>query len=584
MSNGLLQQCFISRDVTLLKRVLKTSDEKNFYQKIIYLINQEVFNTKEKPVDRTVIINYLISVFYDEVHNTKNMMLIESLLNEYMIQLNQKLVEYSHEEINEEYYVIKHTKKKIKSLLKIINDYIKTNKTEFEYNLIWFLINDIESFDYLEYLISKNPKILNQHNLEGTIFNNFLNLYYQTIIHYNKNNRDDKIEFYDKILTLFLTSQELENNNIKFDEIIVQIVIEINNPKISEEQKQRLIQLKNKFLRTIKFPPILKSSIETLPKPWQVGTRLDLRKYETISIDDNVINDRGIPILFDDAFTLFKNGNGYMLYVHCPDVPSYLCGESQMKKEAYKKIFSMRKNCEYISLFDDKFCRKNLSLEPNVDRFAISFALEISSNGTIDSIDFFETIIRNKRSFCNKEASSIIDYRCYDPYQPLLLECVNLCELISKHQKITGNQISETFTNLVGKYTAQYFYDNNIPTIYRNCIPLKKTVNEEQRLMLKDYASKEISEEYGSSLIKRTDHSYRAFFDINNYGHCILKYMAYTEPTNPIRSYISTTILEGIKTMVINRDRKSQSDDQYQRKYMEIANQANAIEAVYLKK
>lgn len=586
MDKELLYRLINTHDLGLVKKAFKVTDDNSFYLEIFSLIDDEVLNSEERPKKRTKFINQLLIIFYDSLHDhKKDLNLIYSLVEEYITKLKNQKNAYLNDDIDETYYVLKHAIKKLNSLKELTADYLVTNNPNYEYDLLWYLINDVESYEYLEFLVIKNPNIIMEKQDDQTIFISFLKLYYNTICNFSIEDRENKLDFYNQTLTLFLANPNLKFDDAGFDDVLFKVMKDIDSGNFSNGQMQDLRKFKNGFLRVIQSPLILSpKGVEEYHKPWQVGTRLDLRKHETISIDDVLINDSGGTIILDDAYTLFKNEGGYMLYIHFADVPSHLRDEQDLIDQAKQKIFTLRNSCELERLFPDYFSRKYLSLEPNKERYAVSLALEINSRGVIDSINFYETIIQNKRAYRCNEIDSILDCRTYDNSRPLLEEYAIVYELLGKTKDKKIHNIPSVFNSLAGKLTAEYCVSYDLPMIFRNCVPLAKLTNEEQRQKVNDYIEEKINADYLEHFLDQTNGSCRSFYDTTNYGHHKLRCSAYADVSSPIRNFVSAEILRMVKEMIIKGRKSNEVVADYCREFAEIAAQANAVEAMYTKK
>ncbi|NLA32681.1 MAG: RNB domain-containing ribonuclease [Mollicutes bacterium] len=326
-----------------------------------------------------------------------------------------------------------------------------------------------------------------------------------------------------------------------------------------------------------------KPSVPEYKKPVQVAMRLDLRKSETISIDSTVIKENGNQIIFDDAFTLFKNGNGYMLYLHFADAPCYVFPNETLNEDLKNRLFSLHNGYDYIPLFNDDFAHNYLSLKPNIDRFAITIACEISSSGNIEGINFYESIIRNKKAFTSDEVNNIL---LGEPsnYTGLIEEYAKLLNLMTDKKDNIGQLIPDYFNVLAGILTAEYFKENDLPFIYRNCVPLKKVTKEEQKKMFNDFVSRRIGESYLDGIKEEVNHLVRVYYDVVNAGHSGLNVKAYGEVSKPLRNYVAISTLNGIKKMIIKRAINQKLIEEFYKEYQDLAVRANAIESVLQKR
>lgn len=130
----------------------------------------------------------------------------------------------------------------------------------------------------------------------------------------------------------------------------------------------------------VEFPKEVYEQIESIENEIdqeEAKTRTDLRNETIVTIDGDDAKD------LDDAISLrrLKNGN-YYLGVHIADVSYYVEEGSELDKEALARGTSIYLVDRVIPMLPHKLSNGICSLNPHVDRFAISCFMEITSRGS----------------------------------------------------------------------------------------------------------------------------------------------------------------------------------------------------------
>jgi len=159
--------------------------------------------------------------------------------------------------------------------------------------------------------------------------------------------------------------------------------------------------------------------------------RLDCTSNMIFSIDGAKTKDR------DDAIELevLPNGN-YKLGVHIADVSHYVKPGSHLWEEAMEKG-----NSTYIAdsvepMLPRKLSNGICSLNPDVERLALSCIMELDPDGNVITFDFVDTIIKSRKAMTYEEVNQILeDGEMVPGYEPFVENLQLMQELARKLEK-----------------------------------------------------------------------------------------------------------------------------------------------------
>ena len=163
------------------------------------------------------------------------------------------------------------------------------------------------------------------------------------------------------------------------------------------------------------FPP------EVLAEAKEIGTmtvsqkeaerRLDLRDNIIFTIDGADTKD------IDDAVSLERTENGYLLGVHIADVSHYVKPGSALDEDAMRRGTSVYYADKVIPMLPKELSNGICSLNPHEDRLAFSCIAKLDEKGKIISFKFSKTVIRSRVKGVYSEINKILD--CHDSGEPI---------------------------------------------------------------------------------------------------------------------------------------------------------------------
>lgn len=117
--------------------------------------------------------------------------------------------------------------------------------------------------------------------------------------------------------------------------------------------------------------------------------RRDLRDLQTVTIDGEKARD------FDDAISIQKTRRGYMLFVHIADVAAYIKEGTYLDHEAYQRGTSVYFPDRVLPMFPPEISNGICSLNPGVDRLAMTVEMEIDTTGDVLRYDIYNSVIQS---------------------------------------------------------------------------------------------------------------------------------------------------------------------------------------------
>lgn len=178
------------------------------------------------------------------------------------------------------------------------------------------------------------------------------------------------------------------------------------------------------------------SQIPTEVKESDIEGRVDLRDKMIFTIDDITCKD------MDDAISLEVMPNGfYKLGVHIADVLNYVKPGSVLYEEAKMRGTSLYMINTSIPMLPRILTNGILSLNPNVDRLAMTCEMILSNEGKIVDYKIYDSVIKSNKKMNYKEVNKVIQgdpSKDYLPYEKTLLEMQKLSLILNKRKEERG--------------------------------------------------------------------------------------------------------------------------------------------------
>ena len=130
--------------------------------------------------------------------------------------------------------------------------------------------------------------------------------------------------------------------------------------------------------------------------------REDLREETIFTIDGELARD------FDDAVSIRKTSDGYLLGVHIADVSEYVTENSPLDREAFDRGTSVYLPDRVIPMLPEKLSNGVCSLNPDVDRLTLSVFMDIDLKGNVTVNRIVKSIIRSKERLTYTDINKLL--------------------------------------------------------------------------------------------------------------------------------------------------------------------------------
>ncbi len=215
---------------------------------------------------------------------------------------------------------------------------------------------------------------------------------------------------------------------------VVEILGHVNDPGVDIMSVIRAYDL------PVTFPDGVIRSLDKVPEEIdekEIVNRLDIRGLQTVTIDGEDAKD------LDDAISITKEGDIYHLGVHIADVTHYVKEDEPLDKEALKRGTSVYLVDRVIPMLPHKLSNGICSLNPGVDRLALSCFMDIDQKGSVIGHRIAETVIRSDRRMTYTNVAKIVEdndeevKKEYEDLVPMFLLMQELADVlkIRRHKR-----------------------------------------------------------------------------------------------------------------------------------------------------
>lgn len=248
------------------------------------------------------------------------------------------------------------------------------------------------------------------------------------------------------------------------------------------------------------YPSDVMEQVENIPDEIDkkdIGGRLDIRDWQMVTIDGEDAKD------LDDAVTIRKEKDKYVLGVHIADVSHYVKENSPLDKEALKRGTSVYLVDRVIPMLPHKLSNGICSLNAGCDRLALSCIMDIDFKGKVIGHRIAETVVKvDKRMSYTSVKKILVDndqeeIEKYSDFVPMFKLMEELSKLlrdrrmkrgsidfdfpeskiildekgrptdIKPYERNTATKIIEDFMLIANETIAEDYFWQEVPFLYR---------------------------------------------------------------------------------------------------------------------
>ncbi len=348
------------------------------------------------------------------------------------------------------------------------------------------------------------------------------------------------------------------------------------------------------------FAPEILNDTDRLPMEVtenDLRDRKDLRNEVIFTIDGSDTKD------IDDAVSIKKiDSNTYELGVHIADVSYYVEKGGIIDLEAFQRGTSVYLVDRVLPMLPHKLSNGICSLNPNVDRLALSCVMQIDKLGIVTKYEIFESVINSKKKMTYEAVNDILENNIvpegYEPYVNSLKLMEELSKILRKkmgnrgyiefestepkiivdekghptdiklREQRTGENLIENFMVVANETVASHIFYRKLPGIYRvhdkpDQVKLqnffkfvasrgyqvatksnKKITSADLQKILLELDNKPENKVFNDLAIRSQA---KAVYSKENIGHFGLGSKCYAHFTSPIRRYPDLTLHRLVK-------------------------------------
>lgn len=341
----------------------------------------------------------------------------------------------------------------------------------------------------------------------------------------------------------------------------------------------------------------------------ELKKRKDLRDEFVFTIDGNDSKD------FDDAVSIRKKGDDYILGVHIADVSYFVTEDSALDLDAFDRGNSIYLCDRVIPMLPSRLSDDLCSLLEGEDRLTLSCIMRFSPEGKLKETKIVQSVIRSRHRMTYDNVNLILSaddggemrkkYKDVLPHALLMAELseklrkrrikrgsvefdIPECEIVldekghaidvKKRNRGTAERMIEDFMLSANEAVAKYFTEKKLPIVYRvhkepdresveRLVSISKKRGISALKRKKSLTPKDVSA-FLDEIKGRDDSAFlteltlrsmqRAVYSTENIGHFGIASTCYCHFTSPIRRYSDLVTHRMINLYLTDRYKKKQ--------------------------
>lgn len=489
--------------------------------------------------------------------------------------------------------------------------------------------------------VKLNSKILNGKNIEAVVTEILERKIKQTVGTLIKAKLFTNVKSDDKNISKYIKITNAENFDLVDGSKVLVEITKFSTNKYDEHYGVILKSLGHKddpgidILSTIynkgipvEFPKEIEEELELIKEEVVLEKGYtDCTEELVVTIDGEDSKD------LDDAITLVKNKDGYMLKVFIADVSRYVTSESNLDKEAINRGCSVYLVDRVVPMLPRKLSNNICSLNPDVFRYTICSEINFDKNGYIKNYNIYPAVIKSKGRLTYKKVNQLFNndkkiLKEYKKYASMLNDMLDLSLKIRENRERKGaidfdkleskilvdetgklidivvrerglaEKLIEDFMITANEVIAEHFHWLDVPFIYRIHeepkteklkqffdmaasfgYRIKGNIKEIEPYMLADMLSRfkgTVVENMLSTVLLRTMNQAR--YSSMNVGHFALSSKYYTHFTSPIRRYPDLLVHRMIRSYLFDNNITQENKNYFEEILPNLAEQSSACE------
>ncbi|MBI4849610.1 MAG: ribonuclease R [Nitrospirae bacterium] len=378
------------------------------------------------------------------------------------------------------------------------------------------------------------------------------------------------------------------------------------------------------FSLPLKFPAAVLSEVKELSGEIEMRKRVDCRSLLTVTIDGETAKD------YDDAVSISRTADGFVLHVHIADVSYYVPWDSAIDLEARRRGTSVYFPGSVIPMLPEKLSNNLCSLVPQQDRPTFTAEMHFDMKGRILKKDFYPSVIHsNERMTYTSVKKILVDHDRAErekygyllesfvmmeelcdilrtqrmkrgsldfdlPEPEVLLDIQGRPEAIGRAERNLAHMIIEEFMIAANEAVASHLEALELPSIYRIHEKPDPHKLDELRPIFQSFGLHFKKPDAGTfqTLLKKIQGTVeetllnilllrslkQAKYSTENTGHFGLASESYTHFTSPIRRYPDLVVHRILKEALSRKKISKEKREYFEKLLPEIAAQSSKTE------